>query len=117
MILEMRRVGVLISAEGAATPSRLMSVRALAVLHSMRQEVPMSQIPGSIKDRLLVQNEEYRRLDEQHHEYESRLVALTEKAVLSDEEQVEETTLKKKKLQLKDRMEAIARQAREGLHP
>jgi len=77
----------------------------------------MSQNPGSIKDRLLVQNDEYRRLDEQHHEYESRLMALTEKAVLSDEEQVEETTLKKKKLQLKDRMEAIARQAREGLHP
>jgi uncharacterized protein YdcH (DUF465 family) len=94
-----------------------MSVKALAVLHSTTQEVPMSQNPGSIKESLLVQNEEYRRLDEQHHEYESRLTALTEKAVLSDEEQVEETTLKKKKLQLKDRMEAIARQAREGLHP
>jgi len=94
-----------------------MSVNALAILHSTRQEVPMSQNPGSIKDSLLVQNEEYRRLDEQHHEYESRLMALTDKVVLSDEEQVEEITLKKKKLQLKDRMEAIARQAREGLHP
>ena len=77
----------------------------------------MSQNPGSLKDSLLMQNEEYRRLDAQHHEYESRLVTLTEKAVLSDEEQVEETTLKKKKLQLKDRMEAIARQTREGAHP
>ena len=77
----------------------------------------MSQNAGSIKESLLVQNEEYRRLDEQHHEYESRLIALTEKVVLSDEEQLEETTLKKKKLQLKDRMEAIARQAREGAHP
>ena len=64
------------------------------------------------RDDLLRQNEEYRRLNDQHREYELRLSALTEKAVLSDDEQVEETTLKKKKLQLKDRMEAIARQSR-----
>jgi len=74
----------------------------------------MSQNPGSLKDLLLVQNEEYRRLDQQHHEYESRLTTLTEKIVLSDDEQIEEVTLKKKKLQVKDRMEVIARQAREG---
>ena len=76
----------------------------------------MSQNPVALKERLLTHNEEYRRLDQQHHEYESRLLALTEKVLLSDEEQVEETTLKKKKLQLKDRMEAIARAEREG-HP
>ena len=72
----------------------------------------MSQDALSLRDRLLAQSEEYRRLDEQHHEYENRLVALTGKVVLSDEEQVEETTLKKRKLQVKDRMEAIARQVR-----
>jgi uncharacterized protein YdcH (DUF465 family) len=92
-----------------------MTVNALVTIHPTRQEVPMSQNP--IKDTLLTQNEEYRRLDAQHHEYEDRLTTLTEKVVLSDEEQVEETTLKKKKLQVKDRMEAIARQAREGPHP
>ena len=74
----------------------------------------MSQNAGSPTE--LLENEEYRRLHEQHHEYEARLSQFTDKAVLSDEEQVEETTLKKKKLQLKDRMEAIARQAREA-HP
>jgi uncharacterized protein YdcH (DUF465 family) len=78
----------------------------------------MSQFPVSLKDRLLAQNEEYRRLNEQHHEYESRLSTLTEKVVLSEDEQLEEATLKKKKLRLKDRMEAIARQARDGeAHP
>ena len=71
----------------------------------------MSQNAGSTES--LLENEEYKRLHEQHHEYESRLMALTDKVVLSDEEQVEETTLKKKKLQLKDRMEAIARKMRE----
>jgi hypothetical protein len=74
----------------------------------------MSQNPGSLRDYLLINNEEFRRLDQQHREYESRLITLTDKVVLSDEEQVEEVTLKKKKLQVKDRMEAIARQAREG---
>jgi uncharacterized protein YdcH (DUF465 family) len=78
----------------------------------------MSQSPASLKEFLLDQNEEFRRLDQEHHDYESRLQALTDKVVLSDEEQMEETTLKKKKLQVKDRMEAIVRQAREGAaHP
>jgi uncharacterized protein len=59
-----------------------------------------------------VHNDEYRQLEAQHHEYESRLGELADKAVLSDEEQVEETTLKKKKLQIKDRMQDIARRSR-----
>jgi len=66
----------------------------------------------SVRESTLSDNEEYRRLREQHQEYESRLDTLTQKVVLSDEEQVEEITLKKKKLQLKDRMEAIAREVR-----
>jgi uncharacterized protein YdcH (DUF465 family) len=80
------------------------------------REVPMSQDPETHHD--LGGNDEYRRLEEQHHEYEHRLQSLTDKLVLSDEEQLEENTLKKKKLQVKDRMEAIARQARGGAaHP
>jgi uncharacterized protein len=59
-----------------------------------------------------VHDDEYRQLEAQHQRYESRLGELADKAVLSDEEQVEEITLKKKKLQLKDRMQQIARRAR-----
>ncbi|HXK09580.1 MAG TPA: YdcH family protein [Vicinamibacteria bacterium] len=65
-----------------------------------------------------VDTDEYHQLEAQHHEYESRLGELAEKAVLSDEEQVEETTLKKKKLQVKDRMQEISRRRRVGeAHP
>lgn len=71
----------------------------------------MSQVQTANHEQLLT-NEEYRQLYEQHHEFESRLQTLTDKLVLSDDEQVEETTLKKKKLQVKDRMEAIARDMR-----
>ncbi len=74
----------------------------------------MSQHSDALKETLLATHDEYRQLQAQHHEYEERLAVLSEKAVLSDDEQVEETTLKKKKLQLRDRMEEIARQARAG---
>lgn len=76
----------------------------------------MSQSRDSVRESLLAENDEYRRLDQQHHEFESKLSALADKAVLNDDEQVEETTLKKRKLQVKDKMEAIARQAR-AAHP
>ena len=77
----------------------------------------MAQNSDPIREHLLRDNEEYRRLDEQHRDFDTRLAALTDKVVLTDEEQLEETTIKKKKLPLKDRMEAIARQARTTAHP
>ena len=77
----------------------------------------MSQEPVSPIQDLVRTDEEYRQLEAQHHEYESRLGELAEKAVLSDEEQVEEITLKKRKLQLKDRMQAIARRYRVSTSP
>jgi uncharacterized protein YdcH (DUF465 family) len=59
-------------------------------------------------------NEEYRQLASKHHELDDRLHELTSKHYLSDAEQIEEITLKKRKLQLKDRMEALARNYRNG---
>jgi uncharacterized protein YdcH (DUF465 family) len=78
----------------------------------------MPQEPVSLSDDSLRRDEEYVRLEVQHHEYESRLSELADKAVLTDDEQFEETTLKKKKLQIKDRMQAIARrQQGASAHP
>jgi uncharacterized protein YdcH (DUF465 family) len=63
-----------------------------------------------VKGLLLQSHDQYRQLAEQHHRLDDRLHQLTEKHYLSDTEQFEETTLKKKKLALKDRMEEIARE-------
>ncbi|MEE8349580.1 MAG: DUF465 domain-containing protein [Acidobacteriota bacterium] len=56
----------------------------------------------------LVENDQqFRQLVDQHQGYESDLKELQEKSYLSHEEQVEETVLKKKKLALKDHMQAL----------
>ncbi|MBI2188325.1 MAG: YdcH family protein [Acidobacteria bacterium] len=66
-----------------------------------------------VKALLLQQNDQYRQLAEQHHQLDSRLHELSDKPYLSPSEQFEESTIKKRKLVLKDRMEAIARQFRQ----
>ena len=63
---------------------------------------------------LLATDPEFNELASQHHKLEDRLHELTAKQYLSQPEQVEEVTLKKRKLQLKDRMENILRQHRQG---
>jgi uncharacterized protein YdcH (DUF465 family) len=67
-----------------------------------------------LKSLLLETNEEYRQLAAKHHELDDRLHELSSKHYLSDSERFEEVTLKKRKLQLKDRMEDIARSHRNG---
>jgi uncharacterized protein YdcH (DUF465 family) len=62
-----------------------------------------------VKTLLLQQDNQYRQLAEQHHQLDNRLHELTDKHYLSATEQIEEVTLKKRKLALKDRMEEIAR--------
>ena len=58
----------------------------------------------SIKEELINQNPEFRQLAQEHHRYEERLSELSALSYPSDEEQLEEVTLKKKKLALKDQM-------------
>jgi len=56
------------------------------------------------------QSEELKQLAAQHHDLDDRLTQLTSRHYLSEPEQLEEVTLKKRKLLLKDRMESIRRQ-------
>ena len=71
----------------------------------------MPSLNAVTRESLLASNEEYRKLHEEHTELESRLKTLSEKMVLTDSEQIEESKLKKLKLAGRDRMEAIARTA------
>jgi uncharacterized protein YdcH (DUF465 family) len=62
-----------------------------------------------VKNLLLKSDEGYRQLAEQHHQLDEKIHQLSERHYLSDAEQFEESTLKKRKLALKDRMEEMAR--------
>jgi uncharacterized protein YdcH (DUF465 family) len=72
----------------------------------------MSEQSQNLRELLLQTDEEFHDLAAKHHELEDRLHELTEKHYLSEPEQLEETTLKKRKLQIKDRMEDILRRYR-----
>jgi uncharacterized protein YdcH (DUF465 family) len=62
-----------------------------------------------VKGQLLKDSQQYRQLAERHHELDDRLHELTQRHYLSTSEQVEEVTLKKQKLALKDQMEEMIR--------
>jgi uncharacterized protein YdcH (DUF465 family) len=63
-----------------------------------------------VKNLLLQSDPQFRTLAEQHHQLDDRLHQLIEKHYLSANEQIEEVTLKKRKLALKDQMEGIVRE-------
>jgi uncharacterized protein YdcH (DUF465 family) len=64
----------------------------------------------AVKDELLRSNPTFRDLIHQHQDYEKRLVELAHLTYPSEDEQLEETTLKKKKLLVKDEIYAIMEQ-------
>ena len=72
----------------------------------------MNEQPQDLKALLMQTDEEFSQLATQHHQLEDRLHQLTIKHYLSEPEQIEEVNLKKRKLQLKDRMEIILRERR-----
>ncbi|HEY6119195.1 MAG TPA: DUF465 domain-containing protein [Pyrinomonadaceae bacterium] len=64
----------------------------------------------SLKEELMTRDPEFRELAREHIRYEQRLSELSALTYPSDEEQLEEITLKKKKLALKDQMYSIMMQ-------
>jgi hypothetical protein len=65
-----------------------------------------------LKEHLLKTDPEFRELATLHRQLDERLHELESKHYLTDSEQIEEVTIKKRKLHLKDRMEDILRRHR-----
>ena len=61
------------------------------------------------KDVRLQTNDEYRQLVSQHHTLDERIRYFSSHPYLTDKQQFEEAALKKQKLAVKDRIEAIVR--------
>ncbi len=61
----------------------------------------------SLKEHLMTTDPEFRELAREHGRYEQRLHELSALAHPNDDEQIEEVTLKKKKLAIKDQMQLI----------
>ena len=68
----------------------------------------------SLKEQLIHTDPEFRELAREHTKYEERLSQLSSLTYPSDEEQLEEITLKKKKLAVKDQMQAIMSRHQQG---
>jgi uncharacterized protein YdcH (DUF465 family) len=77
----------------------------------------MSVLMGEaeLRQQLLVQDAEFRKLAAEHQSYDRRLESLSHRHHLSDDERLEEITLKKKKLMLKDQMYSIVQRYRKEL--
>lgn len=74
--------------------------------------IPTSDI--ALKEYLYNHDQHYRELASEHQKYEARLSELASLAHPSEDELIEESVIKKKKLYLKDQMEVIASKYKAG---
>ena len=70
----------------------------------------MSTPSETVREQLLATNDQYRCLKADHSRYDEQLEHLASKGFLTEEEKVQEKTLKKLKLQVKDQMEHLVQQ-------
>ena len=70
-----------------------------------------------IKEHLMSANPEFRRLHDEHRQYESKLTELLNRHHLTEQDHLEEITLKKRKLYLKDQMNSMIQKFRNELSP
>jgi len=68
-----------------------------------------------IKEHLMSANPEFRRLVEEHKQYEGQLNDLHNRHHMTEQDRIEEVRLKKKKLHLKDQMNSMIQKFRNEL--
>jgi uncharacterized protein len=73
----------------------------------------MAMSSSAMKETLAKENNEFKQLYETHQSYEHRLDQLNKRNYLSNDEEMEMSELKKKKLILKDQMLVIMERYRE----
>jgi uncharacterized protein YdcH (DUF465 family) len=78
-------------------------------LHASERRLSAMELTNTdgLKEQLIASDPEFRELAREHGRYEQRLSELSSLQYPNDEEQLEEVTLKKKKLAVKDQMHAI----------
>jgi uncharacterized protein YdcH (DUF465 family) len=67
----------------------------------------MSISPRELREQLITSDAEIQRLAEEHSRYEVQLEQLTKSPYLSSEDIIQQATLKKLKLRVKDEMERL----------
>jgi uncharacterized protein YdcH (DUF465 family) len=72
-------------------------------------EVGMELLETEIEGRLSDSSEEYRRLSDRHREYEQQLEHIANRRPFTQQDWFEEAVVKKQKLLVKDRLEALTR--------
>ena len=70
---------------------------------------------AELREQLLRTNPEFRRLAAEHQSYAEQLEKLNSRHHLTEEERVQEITIKKKKLLLKDQMYSLIQKYRKEL--
>jgi uncharacterized protein YdcH (DUF465 family) len=75
----------------------------------------MALTSQDIRQSLLANDPEFRKLAEEHSRCESQLDQILKSSYLNSEELLLETALKKRKLRLKDRMELILAQHQQAM--
>jgi uncharacterized protein YdcH (DUF465 family) len=82
----------------------------LTLLKSEEENAMDVSTADAVKTELIKNNPTFRDLVQQHQTYEKRLVELAHLTYPNEDEQLEESTIKKKKLYVKDEMYAIMEQ-------